>query len=247
MKKLILILTVILISLNVFSQDLITTGMTGAQVRSVLNTYLPLLNAGRFDSGIEVPATNPQGIRYGFISVRKYVTGGYASGYHGLEDNSKVNLTSGYVAYASFSCAVHFRGTSHVLHNVGFQSMPLIDTTCTSDFDRFDAFATGVQHLGSGTIAYLSGYHVLDPLGSNGTVTNNYGLKVENLTRGTNNYSIWTGTAQSYFGGKVTINQFLALTPQSSAPSPAAEGQVYAGTDHHLYYYNGTSWKQLDN
>jgi hypothetical protein len=26
------------------------------------------------------------------------------------------------------------------------------------------------------------------------------------------------------------------------------EGQIYANsTDHHIYFYNGTTWKQLDN
>ncbi len=30
-------------------------------------------------------------------------------------------------------------------------------------------------------------------------------------------------------------------------PSPPEEGMMYADTDHHLYYYNGSAWKQLDN
>ncbi len=47
--------------------------------------------------------------------------------------------------------------------------------------------------------------------------------------------------------GQVTFDDFLLLTPASDPPSPAAEGMVYADTDHHLYYYNGTTWKQLDN
>ncbi len=37
------------------------------------------------------------------------------------------------------------------------------------------------------------------------------------------------------------------LPLQSDPPSPAEEGMIYADTDHHLYYYNGTTWKQLDN
>lgn len=47
--------------------------------------------------------------------------------------------------------------------------------------------------------------------------------------------------------GIVTFNRVLKLTP-GAAPAVPAEGQIYANsTDHHLYYYNGTTWKQLDN
>jgi len=39
----------------------------------------------------------------------------------------------------------------------------------------------------------------------------------------------------------------LWLSPQADPPGSPAEGMIYADTDHHLYYYNGTTWKQLDN
>jgi hypothetical protein len=39
----------------------------------------------------------------------------------------------------------------------------------------------------------------------------------------------------------------VGLTPTASPPATVAEGDIYADTDHHLYYYNGTTWKQLDN
>lgn len=46
---------------------------------------------------------------------------------------------------------------------------------------------------------------------------------------------------------KIVTFGSVNLTPQADPPSVAAEGQVYADTDHHMYYYNGTSWLQLDN
>ncbi len=50
------------------------------------------------------------------------------------------------------------------------------------------------------------------------------------------------------FGGSnVGINDVLTLTPIADPPSNPAEGMIYADTDHHLYYYNGSTWKQLDN
>jgi len=55
-------------------------------------------------------------------------------------------------------------------------------------------------------------------------------------------------TIRVVFGGVSTGNiQFLSLTPQSDPPTSPTEGMIYANTDHHLYYYNGTTWKQLDN
>ena len=46
--------------------------------------------------------------------------------------------------------------------------------------------------------------------------------------------------------GNVKIDAVLKLTPIAT-PSNPTEGDIYAGTDHHLYYYNGSMWKQLDN
>ena len=39
----------------------------------------------------------------------------------------------------------------------------------------------------------------------------------------------------------------MKLTPRT-APSNPTEGMIYSDSgDHHLYFYNGTTWKQLDN
>jgi len=51
----------------------------------------------------------------------------------------------------------------------------------------------------------------------------------------------------SGFVNTIDINGIMSLPVQASPPSPAVEGQIYADTDHHIYYYNGTDWKQLDN
>lgn len=49
------------------------------------------------------------------------------------------------------------------------------------------------------------------------------------------------------FADTVKIDTFLKLNP-GSAPGSPVEGDVYANsTDHHLYFYNGTGWVQLDN
>lgn len=39
----------------------------------------------------------------------------------------------------------------------------------------------------------------------------------------------------------------IQLDPIANAPQSPTEGDIFAKTDHHIYYYNGTVWKQLDN
>ena len=46
---------------------------------------------------------------------------------------------------------------------------------------------------------------------------------------------------------RFTLNAVLTLTPMADPPGAPAEGMIYADTDHHLYYYNGSGWVQLDN
>ena len=50
--------------------------------------------------------------------------------------------------------------------------------------------------------------------------------------------------------GSVTVNNILTLTVRSTTPASQPTGSIIcsgSGADNHLYYYNGTSWRQLDN
>lgn len=67
--------------------------------------------------------------------------------------------------------------------------------------------------------------------------TENYGAT------GTGDIVLSTGATLT----TVNITDVIKLTPTASPPSGAVEGMVYADTDHHLYYHNGTTWIQLDN
>jgi len=46
---------------------------------------------------------------------------------------------------------------------------------------------------------------------------------------------------------KVTINDVLILTPRSTPPTDPINGEIYVGTDNHIYCYLNSAWKQLDN
>jgi len=56
-------------------------------------------------------------------------------------------------------------------------------------------------------------------------------------------------TAQIQWTTTDTVTTFLnciKLLPQDDPPGTPAEGMIYSDTDHHLYYYNGSGWVQLD-
>ena len=77
----------------------------------------------------------------------------------------------------------------------------------------------------------------------NGLMIDSVGYSTINIkTTGTKNLLLRAAST-----GIVIIDDVLKLTPQADPPGTPVEGELYADTDHHLYYYNGTTWKQLDN
>lgn len=79
---------------------------------------------------------------------------------------------------------------------------------------------------------------------ANGSGTN-YGIYGK-ATMGTTNYA-------GYFDGDVrilgttTMHDVLHLTPMATAPTFPSNGDIYVGTDNHIYCYLKGVWKQLDN
>lgn len=72
-----------------------------------------------------------------------------------------------------------------------------------------------------------------------------------------NNFALYSdNTSDSYIEGslgvgvsapqqKVHISGAMRLEPQATAPSGGALGDLYAGTDGNLYFYDGTGWKAV--
>lgn len=68
------------------------------------------------------------------------------------------------------------------------------------------------------------------------------------LTIGTE--GLGTGGARNInmTGGRVSIGSGILLLTPAAAPISPVEGMIYADSAaHHLYYYDGAAWKQLDN
>jgi len=80
----------------------------------------------------------------------------------------------------------------------------------------------------------------------------NYGSYMYLQTHGTTTSESYVDALTLDPAGKGTFagamySTFMKLTPQADPPGSAVEGMVYADTDHHLYYYNGSGWVQMDN
>lgn len=76
------------------------------------------------------------------------------------------------------------------------------------------------------------------------SVTGTEAYSSENYgSTGTGNIVLSTGPTLT----TVNITDVIKLTPTASPPAGATEGMIYADTDHHLYYHNGSNWIQIDN
>lgn len=114
---------------------------------------------------------------------------------------ANIDQTTG-VQYG-MSNGVYLTGDYDFYISYGMQGFLRHDGSASSNVGRGDGFNIQVG-IGSngGTITDLRGIAV-SSFRSSGTITTLYGIKIENITHATTNYSIYTGTAQSYFGGNI--------------------------------------------
>lgn len=76
----------------------------------------------------------------------------------------------------------------------------------TGTISRASSIESRGQMTVAGIITHYAGFHQKDFSKSAGTLTNLYGIDIDNLTAGTNNWSIRTGTAKCEFGGDVIVS-----------------------------------------
>ncbi len=141
-----------------------------------------------------------------------------------LDEGSIVGQTGYFLSQNSESDANALVGVSYVttggISSFGTNSYAYsIAPTGQTVPEVVGGFFQGIND-GTGTVTEMGGAKVTSNLNrEGGTVTNNYGFKIQNQYAGINNYSIWTsqesgdnnyalyneGEAKSFFGGKVGI------------------------------------------
>ncbi len=104
-------------------------------------------------------------------------------------DHCTVAATVDNGGYCSYDAQPVISGSSAYNHIAGFQFRPTY--TGSGSIGELRGFWAAPAHQGTGTITNIKQIMVNDPGGS-GPVTNNYGVFINTLTRGTNNYAIYS-------------------------------------------------------
>lgn len=130
---------------------------------------------------------------------------------------------NGISTYGVVGIAVQKNGDPGGLEATGgmFQGIISTDNTTTGAYGAFlRANATGAI-----TVGHVTGLRVSNTV-SVATVTNNYGVLVDNVSGATNNYAIKTGTGRVDFGGKVNYLAPANFASTDATPSVAL-GNVF--------------------
>ncbi len=89
---------------------------------------------------------------------------------------------------------------------------------------------------------------VLNPRATAGNTSYFFDSDVDMTTGNILNVANQGSSVFSVQKGVATITDILHITPRSSAPGSPSLGDIYINsTDNHAYFYNGSSWVQLDN
>lgn len=127
-------------------------------------------------------------------------------GSHAVRDESTY-AASGSGGYASYDAIPIVSSASAVDHIRAFQARP--EFSGSAGLSQLAGFHSQPTVTGNMTNAY--GLFVDDALGA-GTITLQFGVYVDTLTRGAGNYGIYVNGNDSYFGGKVQVTGAVEAT-----------------------------------
>lgn len=171
--------------------------------------YVGALTGATNNWGVVVASNNPSSFG-GDVTMARAATVGLTFGVTGqstFTGNIGVGGAASNTAGITVSSAALTSATQR-----GINSAPVFGTAATT---TMAAIAAQVQSAaGSYTTASGYAFHAINPsLGAGHTLTTAVGVQVDNITAGATNYAIRTsGTAQSLFGGAVTVTGALAAS-----------------------------------
>lgn len=129
-----------------------------------------------------------------------------------IRDLSVISPQDNTTAFSSYDTSVQATGTNNYDHLSGYQDRILFLSSGTLN-NQWSFYSQPT--FSGGTVTDRYAVRVRDPLGV-GVLTNNYGLFVEALSRGSNNYGVYvTGPTPSYLGGPTTVVGSLSATSTS--------------------------------
>ena len=158
---------------------------------------------------------------------------GYFAGWNSYRANDNVNIGS----YAGYG---NKEGHKNVF--IGRQAAHIGDTLNNNVFIGYKSGYYGDSENNT-FIGYQSGY---DNKGDR-NIAIGYDVEVGNTAAQSDTLNIGNIIHGDMANGEVYINDILILIPRAAAPTSPAHSMIYSNsTDNHLYFYDGTIWKQLD-
>lgn len=131
---------------------------------------------------------------------------------HSFSDASRF-VRAGGVAFNSFDARIEIAGANNYDHYVAFQHAPSNNATGTI---TYMSGLSSLLYQNAGTITHNSAVYVMNPFGV-GAITNNYGMLIEPLTRGTNNFGVHSSVAAgnrrwNFYAAGTARNLFTGIT-----------------------------------
>jgi hypothetical protein len=118
-----------------------------------------------------------------------------------IGSNSTAQITGSNVALELFGAA-NLTGANGIDVNSTYSSVYNYNT---GTIPWINGWTTDIRNMSSGTINNIAQIKMRNINNNGGTVGNQYGLWIDNLSSASTNYSIYSGTAPSYFNGNIGI------------------------------------------
>lgn len=168
---------------------------------------------------------------------------------HAFEDWSNLNTTDTNLGYSSFDTKATMTNTLAQDHFVGYQSRNIYNGSAALT-GYMHGLGVGMSHTGAGTVASVVGVNIADISGA-GPVTENIGLHIGAISRGSTNYSIYTEAGKVHFDGVVelansstnhALKQGVAWTWTSTGLTGGTiRGGIYADATGGLNMWGGST------
>ena len=173
-------------AVQVTDADLITytpagTGAVPTTVQAKLREIDNACQSGRFRAGYDGTAADYQKAS---LHINKSATN---HAHYGVLDSTEYDFTTSpdtFIGNASFNDNTVTSGNKSTNHHHSYQSYPHVNMS-SATIDVLSSFWS-LQDIVSGTVSEATGVKINNPSGA-GTITNLYGVKVEDLTRASNN------------------------------------------------------------
>jgi hypothetical protein len=181
--------------------------MANLQVTDTLGIDTNTFTGALFKIGSATQKSSDQGI----VVARSLTTG--SGNAHGIDDNTVFSRSGS--SYASFDAKAQLSGD--LGHYAGFEE----DATFISGTIPIYYSYISAPNIIDAIVDSRYGVYIYNPsITGTGTLTNNYGIYVNDLTAGgTLNYAIWTnGTTPVRFGGAATVVGTLTVGGAAANP-----------------------------